>query len=1829
MKFHFIALYFFTVFFSPLYAYSISIGDDVSMVADNVKVRTCAGISCSHIGNVSIFTIGKVIDGPEDKDGYYWWKVDWDDSSPDGWTPTPKNDYSWFYEKPTGLSPGGSSSTPIVIAYDKPTLSWNKVHGAHHYLISIKEKSSDDVTYHDNISGDATSYTLPNSLDKGKRYLWSVIPYDDDNDTGLKAEYVYFDVIEKANSAYDLTVRPDDITIRSQSGDDNIINVGEEFDVRVNIRNVGDADSGSYKVRYYYKNSGNSTLSSFDTDSNTGTATGVSSTETSDYKIVEGTSGVHYVKVCVYDNNDDSDHNNDCGLKSFEVEENEALNTPTISSITPEHVNSSFEQREIIITGTNFNSNSILQTSHDGINFTDISLPLVITDTNIKFSKILFSKTGYEYFRVKNGSKLSDIDQIQVDYNPPIPPTLFYTGEDNIENVSGQEISFEFIGLDLEDILDYGATNYKLVVDWGDGNKEEYTKQYSDVIPIAHIYSSTTTKYFTITAYMEDSEGYKSKRIKVQVIIKGSESTTNIEDIALGDINVAKDLCAKSRSVGNAIDKASGAENFSLTPMKVKGLYDLPFTLQYNSLLLSNGDISKGWSHNYNFSSYVEMKRNGDIRLYWDNSAKKYNDFIDDTSTLSKIYTSSDKATQDDVLTLLDDDTYVLNRKDGSVYKYNILGYLVSIKNYKSQEIQVTFDDEGRLTKVKDKVSGVFLTYFYNDDGTLDRVKDNLDRITNLSYNSDQLLYKISYPNDTDHYFYYNDNEQIYKHDIRRSVDGVLEKIIVFDLAYLDNNKVSSEKDGEGHESTFSYNEVGDKIESTYTNEAGEKTTTIYDAINFNPYTITHPDASKEVFTYYSNGKKKSYTNRSGYTTNYAYDDEGNLNEVVYDDGSKEQYEYDVNRNIIKKTVISKDATSFVTINTYDNQNNLKTTILPNEDLHSYDYNDDGQIIKKTINGISTHYRYNDKGYLEEVKSAENLTTSYTYDAAGKMVTETNPQGGTNTYTYDIMDHVVSIENAAGKIRSFKYDFLGRKIEETDFMGNISQYKYDDNGNMIKKIDALGFEYSFEYDNADRLSKSFDPLNNFIEYQYDSMDRVIKTIDKRGNTTTYEYDAMGNLKSQYDANGNKLFTNTYNSKNELIESVDILNQTTKTDYTIFSKPSKVTDPLLRVNEFKYDKLGRLIKVINTAKKEAIQIYTPAGQLKEFTDAGGSKTTFTYNGDGKLLTTSTASGSKSSNVYDTTGLLTTFTNGRNDAKTFKYDNLGRVIEADDKDGTITYTYDDNSNLLTITEHNQTIMYEYDKLNRIVAYTDVHGDAINYGYDMLSNITYITYPHGKQVEYKYDANSNLIEVKDTTKITTYQYDKNNRLTSMTRPNGTVLTREYNAAGQLILQTDKTSTGIVISSVRFEYDAVGNIKVEEREPKVEPKLPVDINMSYLHGNLLQEANQTQAIFDADDNMLSFGKSNYTYDSRNRLTANSSSTTYSYDTKNNRVSQTINGKTTTYTVNPNSSLSQLLEATDENGSTTVYTYGSGLLSQTKNGKTLYYHYDLRGSTIAMSDDSGKIVDRWTYLPFGGQISHDTGTTQTPFLYNGRDGVMTDKSGLYYMRARYYDPNIRRFINRDILLGEVGLMATLNRFGYVNGNPVSGVDPLGLYSWSAFTQHVSGSADIVSGTIGTTVGGLLTIFGSGLNDLTGISVVEDHARAFTDESLQTYTKGINNVISAVGADESLLRDSSQLRNTINPTAKETYLDEIYDYANLAKSGYNIYKSLDNVKSIKSNLNIINRKPNTRSSELEDKFNYKGLKLTIQKLNEKGKIGKNLNDISTDGLEAYLGTLCD
>lgn len=282
-----------------------------------------------------------------------------------------------------------------------------------------------------------------------------------------------------------------------------------------------------------------------------------------------------------------------------------------------------------------------------------------------------------------------------------------------------------------------------------------------------------------------------------------------------------------------------------------------------------------------------------------------------------------------------------------------------------------------------------------------------------------------------------------------------------------------------------------------------------------------------------------------------------------------------------------------------------------------------------------------------------------------------------------------------------------------------------------------------------------------------------------------------------------------------------------------------------------------------------------------------------------------------------------------------------------------------------------------------------------------------------EYTYDDLSRIIEEKvlaNSTKMC-YTYDNLSRVTERT--------------------VKKLSDNSVVSTETFNYDAAGNVTSAP-----------DSSFQYDTNNRLISFNGNAVSYDLDGNMLSNGSLTCTYDSANRLVS-AGGYTYTYNAEDVRIRNLCSDEDTTYTYNTNAKLSMLLMKTT-NGMVTKYVYGKGLIGEEVGSVFKTYHFDCRGSTIAITDASGNITDTFAYDTYGKLLTR-TGINTVIFGYNGRDGVVTDDNGLIYMRARYYSPDMRRFINADIIAGKISNAVTLNRYAYANGNPVSNVDPFGL----------------------------------------------------------------------------------------------------------------------------------------------------------------------------------------
>ncbi len=163
---------------------------------------------------------------------------------------------------------------------------------------------------------------------------------------------------------------------------------------------------------------------------------------------------------------------------------------------------------------------------------------------------------------------------------------------------------------------------------------------------------------------------------------------------------------------------------------------------------------------------------------------------------------------------------------------------------------------------------------------------------------------------------------------------------------------------------------------------------------------------------------------------------------------------------------------------------------------------------------------------------------------------------------------------------------------------------------------------------------------------------------------------------------------------------------------------------------------------------------------------------------------------------------------------------------------------------------------------------------------------------------------------------------------------------------------------------------------------------------------------------------------------------TTYAYDGDGKRASQTVGAAATSYVYDVNTTLPNVL--TD---GTLKYVDGLSLAyAGDSSGTVQVYHADGLSSVRALTDGSGTVIQTYQTDPFGVPTQTQGSSTQ-PFQFTGQQ---RDGNGLIYLRARYDDPAIGRFMSRDVLPGRLAAPQTLNRYAYATNNPVVQVDPSG-----------------------------------------------------------------------------------------------------------------------------------------------------------------------------------------
>ena len=431
------------------------------------------------------------------------------------------------------------------------------------------------------------------------------------------------------------------------------------------------------------------------------------------------------------------------------------------------------------------------------------------------------------------------------------------------------------------------------------------------------------------------------------------------------------------------------------------------------------------------------------------------------------------------------------------------------------------------------------------------------------------------------------------------------------------------------------------------------------------------------------------------------------------------------------------------------------------------------------------------------------------------------------------------------------------------------------------------------------------------------------------------------------------------------------------------------------------------------------------------------------------------------------------------------------------------------------------YQYDDASRLLSVTQPNGDTVSYTYDGHGNRLSMTYPDGKTAEYVYDGMDRLISVKGVDGVTTtYEYDALGR---RTKTAGGKETTEYtyDEVGDLIGQT---TTGSYDLALAYTYDLSGRMTGESRTENgatlnsVFTYDPLGQLTGYTRSDGISESytydavgNMTRKVQDGVTTAMTYNAANqliqsvtggdtttYTYDPNGNLTAKQTATgttRYAYNALNLLQSYTgEDGYTETYTYNANRLLSSVTtpeattsltwdilygdgvvisETTGKN--TTDYTYGLERISSLTGSTRTEYIYDVRGSVAAEVSYNNawytfggtlgwKNISSKSYIPFGEQIGEKT----SGFGYNGE--YYNAATGMVYLRARFYEPEMNRFSQKDVLRGSITVPTSLNRYLYVWNDPINYVDPSGEFGFAVLA---------IAAGVGAVVGGAVSAFQS------------------------------------------------------------------------------------------------------------------------------------------------------
>jgi RHS repeat-associated protein len=1044
---------------------------------------------------------------------------------------------------------------------------------------------------------------------------------------------------------------------------------------------------------------------------------------------------------------------------------------------------------------------------------------------------------------------------------------------------------------------------------------------------------------------------------------------------------VHKAICTVT---GHPVDVATGKVFTDAVDFELSGPIDFEWERTWYSTSTYAGPLGHGWHHSY------------DQVLYFDDGIVLYQTGDGRHVGFPPLIPGQEHYDRANKLTLLRDATgYAVRDAEGFFYRF------VAVAGRPRTEQP--------LVEIRDSV-GHTLRFHYDARGKLSQILDSADRLLELHSDPAGRIVALTAPHPD------QPDQRVYV--ARYEYDGWGNLVTVYDalgqtttFAYH-HHLLAKETDRRGFSFYFSY-DAGDENarcvrtwgdgglydhKLTYDSDSG--TTLVENSLGARTL-HTHRGGlviktvnalgAVDLFEYNEYGEILVETDPLGQKTSLAYDDRGQITQITAPDGSQLGSEYD---------------------------DNGEQTLLRDELGGSWELKRDpaGRVIETTSPlGARNQYHYGGR-VLTGMTDALGGYGGMSYDASENLVELFAPDGTSTRFAYDGWGRVVAVTDENGNVERVRYDLLGRIEQRDEPDGNTRVFRYDPEGNLVQARDR-NQDTTYTHFGTGRLA-SCTRQGTTVLFQYDTEEQLLAVANEHGSVFRFELDALGRTVTESGFDG-------------------LMRRYT---YDAADRATRVDRPDQRHTEYVYDAAGQVLAAKHSDGTQETWRYRPDGDVVQialddvvvqFTlDAVGqvkkeSRDKYWVESDYDLLGRRTKVRSSLGADQVVERDLAGDAAGVSELKSkyaarFTRDALGNELERQLPGGVRSRWQRDKLGrpVQHTVEAGKTPLraasYQWDIDGRLRRVVDAFRGASEYGHDPLGNLAWARYPDGTvelrmpdavanlfrassradrtygpagqlltasttrgTVHYAYDVEGNLIEKREPSgRVWRYEWNGAGYMTKVVRPDGSEVTFAYDGLGRRVRKTYRGQT------THWVWD--GNVPLHEWvEGKLEPLTP--------------PATPPAWSFDAEIK------------------------------KRDAELQNHLGRGPPERGSPSEPITWLFEP--ESFAPMARLSAAGALSILT---------DDIGAPLLMVDEAGTRVWSANLDTYGELRDLEGDRLACPFRWPGQ--YEDAETGLYYNRARYYDPEAGTYISQD----PSDLSAGLRLYAYVN-DPTTWVDPLGL----------------------------------------------------------------------------------------------------------------------------------------------------------------------------------------